>query len=73
MTTVKLFKQGHSIVAAIPRYFRTILKLNAGDVLVVESSDDALTMRKLNQHSARERARAAAATAASGDANGPQS
>lgn len=70
MTTVKLFKQGHSIVAAIPRYFRSRLKLNSGDILVVESSGDALILRKLSHHPLPSSG-AAVATAGGGDTESP--
>lgn len=68
MTTVKVFKQGHSMVIAIPRYFLSTLKLGKGDVMVVDREDDALVFRKLSRHNARVREAEAALTAPRRDA-----
>jgi len=45
-TTVKLQKIGNSIRATIPREVVDSLDLKAGEEMIVDTSDDAVTLRK---------------------------
>jgi len=46
MFTQKLFKAGNSIVITIPKQLLELLKINAGDAVVLEPNKDSVTIKR---------------------------
>lgn len=46
MFTQKLFKAGNSIVITIPKQLLELLKINAGDAVVLEPHADSVTIKR---------------------------